>query len=460
MKADLPKREPERLRRWLDSGLYETVLEARRKAGAPRFILHDGPPYANGHIHIGTALNKILKDIVVRSKTHRGLRGAVRPRLGLPRPPDRAEGRQGARVEEARDGPRHVPEGLPRVRPEVGRRPAGGLPAPRDPRRVGRPLPDDGLRRTRRRSPVPSASSSRRGSSRSASRPSSGASTARRPSPRPRWSTRTARTPRSTSPSRCPSRDALRALWGEALAAESELFAVIWTTTPWTLPANRAVCLGPEIPYVLARRASEPSTLYLLAEPLVRGDGDGALVERPRRHSRHDPQGRRGRDGAPHLPAALRHRRRLLRLPPRRARLDRRGHGPRPHRTRPRPRGPRGRQAERPPGGRPGALPGRPGRLLRPQRPRAAPRQASRRREVARPRRQPRRPRPPRGGRPVGRAPPRPLRRRPQLSPLLALQEPRRLPGDAPVVHRPRRAPRPGPHRDPREGRVGPRRSA
>ena len=60
MKADLPKREPERLRRWLDSGLYEKVLEARRKAGAKRYILHDGPPYANGHIHIGTALNKIL----------------------------------------------------------------------------------------------------------------------------------------------------------------------------------------------------------------------------------------------------------------------------------------------------------------------------------------------------------------------------------------------------------------
>ncbi len=79
MKADLPKREPERLARWVESGLYEKVLSARREAGAPRYILHDGPPYANGHIHIGTALNKILKDIVVRSKSHAGFEAPYVP---------------------------------------------------------------------------------------------------------------------------------------------------------------------------------------------------------------------------------------------------------------------------------------------------------------------------------------------------------------------------------------------
>ena len=64
MKADLVTREPRRLEQWLASKLYERVLAAR--TGAERFVLHDGPPFANGEVHIGTALNKILKDIVVR----------------------------------------------------------------------------------------------------------------------------------------------------------------------------------------------------------------------------------------------------------------------------------------------------------------------------------------------------------------------------------------------------------
>jgi isoleucyl-tRNA synthetase len=66
MRAGLPQKEPEILARWQKLGLYQRLRAAAR--GRPRFILHDGPPYANGHIHIGTALGKILKDIVVRSQ--------------------------------------------------------------------------------------------------------------------------------------------------------------------------------------------------------------------------------------------------------------------------------------------------------------------------------------------------------------------------------------------------------
>jgi isoleucyl-tRNA synthetase len=66
MRAGLPRKEPELLARWQQLGLYEKLRAAAR--GRPKFILHDGPPYANGHIHIGTALGKILKDIVVRSQ--------------------------------------------------------------------------------------------------------------------------------------------------------------------------------------------------------------------------------------------------------------------------------------------------------------------------------------------------------------------------------------------------------
>jgi len=70
MRGDLAKREPQRVREWQDQGVYRRLREVAR--GRPKFVLHDGPPYANGDIHIGTAVNKILKDIVVKSKSLAG----------------------------------------------------------------------------------------------------------------------------------------------------------------------------------------------------------------------------------------------------------------------------------------------------------------------------------------------------------------------------------------------------
>ncbi|MBI4264451.1 MAG: isoleucine--tRNA ligase [Acidobacteria bacterium] len=70
MRANLQTAEPECLARWREMDLYEEIRKSR--AGRPKFVLHDGPPYANGHIHIGHALNKILKDFVVRSRTMAG----------------------------------------------------------------------------------------------------------------------------------------------------------------------------------------------------------------------------------------------------------------------------------------------------------------------------------------------------------------------------------------------------
>jgi isoleucyl-tRNA synthetase len=70
MKANLAQREPAVLKTWQENKLYETIRAAR--AGRPQFILHDGPPYANGDIHIGHSVNKILKDIIVKSKTLSG----------------------------------------------------------------------------------------------------------------------------------------------------------------------------------------------------------------------------------------------------------------------------------------------------------------------------------------------------------------------------------------------------
>ena len=77
MKADLITREPERLKKWQAAKLYERIQAAR--ADAPKFVLHDGPPFANGDVHIGTALNKILKDIIIKYKTLRGFNAPYIP---------------------------------------------------------------------------------------------------------------------------------------------------------------------------------------------------------------------------------------------------------------------------------------------------------------------------------------------------------------------------------------------
>jgi isoleucyl-tRNA synthetase len=70
MRGNLPQAEPKWLEKWGQDGLYGAIRAARK--GAPKFVLHDGPPYANGNIHIGHAVNKVLKDIVVRSRTMLG----------------------------------------------------------------------------------------------------------------------------------------------------------------------------------------------------------------------------------------------------------------------------------------------------------------------------------------------------------------------------------------------------
>ena len=70
MKADLANREPKMLAAWEAGGLYQKIRAAAK--GRPSYVLTDGPPYANGHIHIGHALNKILKDMIVKYKTMKG----------------------------------------------------------------------------------------------------------------------------------------------------------------------------------------------------------------------------------------------------------------------------------------------------------------------------------------------------------------------------------------------------
>ena len=70
MRAGLPQREPVMLKKWQEERIYEKLME--KNAGKPKFILHDGPPFSNGNIHMGTAMNKVLKDFINRYKAMRG----------------------------------------------------------------------------------------------------------------------------------------------------------------------------------------------------------------------------------------------------------------------------------------------------------------------------------------------------------------------------------------------------
>ena len=77
MRGNLAKREPVMLETWINDGLYKRVRE--HAAGRPKYTLHDGPPYANGDLHIGHAVNKILKDIITKSKNLAGFDAAFVP---------------------------------------------------------------------------------------------------------------------------------------------------------------------------------------------------------------------------------------------------------------------------------------------------------------------------------------------------------------------------------------------
>ena len=77
MRGDLPKREPLWVKQWEEQGVYKKLRAAR--CGAAKFVLHDGPPYANGQIHMGHAVNKILKDMIVKARQLEGLDAAYIP---------------------------------------------------------------------------------------------------------------------------------------------------------------------------------------------------------------------------------------------------------------------------------------------------------------------------------------------------------------------------------------------
>jgi isoleucyl-tRNA synthetase len=267
MKADLPMREPIRLARWHAEDLYGLIRKAR--AGAPRFLLHDGPPYANGRIHIGTALNKILKDLVVRSKTLAGFDAPYVPGWdchGLPI--ERSVDKElGSKKREMTD------VAIRRACREFAEKWIDDQRA--DFKRLGILGTWDSPYRTMDFSYQASIAKAFAGFV------DNGLVTFGFKSVLWCVHDRTAlaeaeieyedKVDPSIYVAMPLDEDSSRGAWPGLLGERGSPrpYAVIWTTTPWTLPANRAITLGASIEYVLLRRKSEPGAAYLVADALV-----------------------------------------------------------------------------------------------------------------------------------------------------------------------------------------------
>ena len=259
MRGDLPKREPAWARAWQDEGLYAKLRVARR--GAPLFVLHDGPPYANGKLHIGHALNKVLKDMIVKSRQLAGFDAQYIPGWdchGLPieNAIEKLHGRKLSRDDMQAKSRAFATEQIEQQREDFQRlgvlgdweRPyrtmdfgneAGEIRAFK--RVIERGFVYRGLK------PVywcfDCGSSLAEFEIEYADKKSDTLDVA----------------------FLCAQPDKLAAAFGLA-KLKKEAFAVIWTTTAWTIPANQALNLNPELTYALV---DTERGLYLCAESLV-----------------------------------------------------------------------------------------------------------------------------------------------------------------------------------------------
>jgi len=258
MRADLPRREPEIQKQWRGMGVYWKILEKRE--GSPPFILHDGPPYANGDIHLGTAFNKILKDIIIKYKSMRGHYCPYVPGWDCHGQPIEfnvekilSEEKKGARLEimeirrRCREYAMHFVERQSGQFQRLGvlgdfDNPYLTLKPSYEAVNVGvfSTLVEKGLV-YRSRKPIHWC---------------------------PRCVTALAEAELEygdkTSPSiyvKFPLMDPV-----EGTERDDQVSLVIWTTTPWTLPANVAVTLHPDMDYVLLEKGGE---YLVIGEPLL-----------------------------------------------------------------------------------------------------------------------------------------------------------------------------------------------
>lgn len=268
MKADLARREPPQLARWLDEDTYGELRQLA--AGRPRFVLHDGPPYANGTIHIGHAVNKILKDIIVKARTLEGFDAPYIPGWdchGLPieLAVEKKQGRPGQKlsVNEFRAACREFAAEQVRQQCE-------------DFKRLG--VLGDWDRPYRTMDPAYEADQIRafgkiiaNGHLYKGAKPVHWCLDCRSALAEAEVEYEDKTSAAIDVGFEVVDAKDLAARWGCTPEQASGAKLVIWTTTPWTLPANEAVALGAEIDYALIEAetaAGQPSRLILAADLL------------------------------------------------------------------------------------------------------------------------------------------------------------------------------------------------
>jgi isoleucyl-tRNA synthetase len=261
MRGDLPKREPAWAQGWNDSGLYAKLRKAR--AGQPLFVLHDGPPYANGKLHIGHALNKVLKDMIVKSKQLAGFDAQYIPGWdchGLPieNAIEKLHGRNLSRDDMQAKSRAFATEQIDQQREDFKR--LGVLGDWERPYKTMNPANEAGQIRAFKRV-------IERGFVYRGLKPvywcfDCGSSLAE-------FEIEYADKKSDTLDVAFESNDAAslaQAFGLSALPAGKQAFAVIWTTTAWTIPANQALNAHPELEYALV---DTPKGVLLLGASLV-----------------------------------------------------------------------------------------------------------------------------------------------------------------------------------------------
>jgi isoleucyl-tRNA synthetase len=263
MRGNLAQREPEMLKTWNDIDLYAKIRE--RSKGRPTFVLHDGPPYANGDIHIGHAVNKILKDIIVKSRTIDGFDARYLPGWdchGLPIElmVEKKVGKAGDKVDaktfrqHCRDYARQQVDGQ---REDFKR--LGVLGDWDNPYLTMNPTFEANIVRSL-------GKVIDRGHLHKGSKPVHWCLDCGSALAEAEVEYQDKESPTIDVMFKAADETAFLSAAGIDAAGEGPLAVVIWTTTPWTLPANMAVALHPQLTYQLIQAASADGPVRLLLE--------------------------------------------------------------------------------------------------------------------------------------------------------------------------------------------------
>jgi isoleucyl-tRNA synthetase len=249
MRGDLSRREPQMLSRWRAQKRYERIREAKK--GKPKFILHDGPPYANGDIHIGHAVNKILKDIIIKSKTLDGFDAPYVPGWdchGLPIELQ-VEKKHGKSIPPAQFRMlcrAYAREQIERQKQDFIR--LGVLGDWEHPYLTMDFKIEAGIIRALGAIHV-------NGFLYQGYKPVNWCLDCQSALAEAEVEYEDKTSPAIDVGFEVKDRQALFKAFGVSLPSDADVYAVIWTTTPWTLPANQAVCVHPDMQYDLVRTA-------------------------------------------------------------------------------------------------------------------------------------------------------------------------------------------------------------